>query len=371
MAPPRGVGPFWKEWGPKLEELVQRGMTDEEIADSGIIPGIEMGTTISNARRRLKIPAGEQFRDNRIAAYASGPDLPTPEQPQVKRKVEPFTTPPAYVTGNHVVIESRPDNTYVFGAVGDKHIGSKYHREDVLADLYRRFERAGAMAVFDTGNWVDGDARFNKHDVTVTGLDRQTRLMAEIHPRIEGVTTYAVWGDDHEGWYAQREGIDVGRYAEDIMRSEGHLWHNLGFMEAHVVLRNVNTGVEVPIAVCHPGGGSAYALSYKPQKIVEAMEGGEKPAALLLGHYHKMSADNIRNVWVVQTGTAEDQTPFMRKRSIAAHVGGVVLRFEQDPETGALIGCDVGMVRYFNRGYYNNRWSMTGEAINRADRLAA
>lgn len=268
---------------------------------------------------------------------------------------------PAYASGHHdmVVIESRPDNTFVFGVAGDKHIGSKYHRDDVLADLYRRFEEAGVDAVFDTGNWIEGDARFNRHDLVAHGLHPQVALMAENHPRIEGVTTYAVWGDDHEGWCAQREGVDVGMYAEQVMQAAGHDWRNLGFMEAHVVLRNVHTGAEAMMAVVHPGGGSAYAVSYSIQKIIESLDGGEKPAVGLYGHYHKLWAGNIRNVWCLQSGTSQDQTPFMRKKKIEAHVGGSLLTMEQDPETGAIIGFMPQMVRYFNKGYYNGRWSRT------------
>jgi hypothetical protein len=78
-------------------------------------------------------------------------------------------------------------------------------------------------------------------------------------------------------------------------------------------LRNANSGKATTMAVCHPGGGSAYALSYSIQKIIESLEGGEKPAVGLYGHYHKLWAGNIRNVWCVQTGCQEDQTPFMRK----------------------------------------------------------
>jgi len=274
---------------------------------------------------------------------------------------------PAYVDGQFLEFTSRPDNTFSFGIAGDKHIGSKYHRDDVLYDLYRRFEDRGVDAVFDTGNWIDGDARFNRHDLLVHGLDPQIALMAETHPKIADVTTYAVWGDDHEGWYAQREGIDVGRYAEGIMTAAGHQWVNLGFMEAHVKLVNANTGKHCLISIMHPGGGSAYALSYRPQKIIESMEGGEKPAAIFMGHYHKLEVLNVRNIWAVQAGCCEDQTPFMRKRSIEAHVGGVLAHLEQDPETGALVALDAGMRRYFNRGYYNNRWSYHGD-VSRPER---
>lgn len=275
---------------------------------------------------------------------------------------------PAYADGDFIEIISRPDNTFVFGVAGDKHIGSKYHRDDVLADLYARFDRAGVDAIFDTGNWIEGDARFNRHDLIAHGLDPQLKLMAETHPRSKA-PTYAVWGDDHEGWYAQREGIDVGRYAEGVMRTAGHDWTDIGFMESHVRLVNANTGKSNLVAIMHPGGGSAYALSYRPQKIIESMEGGEKPAAIFMGHYHKLEALNVRNIWSLQSGCCQDQTPFMRKKSIEAHVGGAIVRMEQDPETGALIGFAPEMIRYFNRGYHNGRWSHHGP-VNRPQRAA-
>lgn len=177
------------------------------------------------------------------------------------------------------------------------------------------------------------------------------------------MSTYAVSGDDHEGWYGQREGVDIGKYAENAMREEGRDdWHNLGFIEAHIRLVNANTGKSSILTVMHPGGGSAYAISYQPQKLVESLEGGEKPAVLMLGHYHKLSANNIRNVWVVQTGCTQDQTTFMKKKRIDAHVGGLITKLYQDPETGAIVRFMPDMLRYFNRGYYGNkRWSYSGD----------
>ena len=273
------------------------------------------------------------------------------------------TAPPAagYLDGPVVEITSRKDNTFCFLASGDLHAGSKYSRYDVREDLIRRAENRGAQAILDTGNWIDGEARFNKHDLEAVGLDAQIKMLAARHPKTK-LPVYAVAGDDHEGWYEDREGINIGWYCEKIMREEGHDWTNLGYMEAHVKLVNANSGKSQVIAVVHPGGGSAYAMSYRPQKIIESYEGGEKPAVAVYGHYHKLDAGNVRNVWYAQTGCCQDQTPFMRKKSLEAHVGGVILGLEQDPRTGAIIGCDAGMQRYFNREYYNisKRWSRHG-----------
>ena len=173
--------------------------------------------------------------------------------------------------------------------------------------------------------------------------------------------TYAVAGDDHEGWYGQREGVDIGKRAEQTFLENGRNdWRHIGFMEAFVSLVHAKSKASSQLLVQHPGGGSAYALSYTTQKIVESLDGGEKPAVLLCGHYHKLWFGNIRNVWCVQTGCQQDQTPFMRKKRISAHVGGCLVRLTQDPRTGAIVRCRVEIMRYFNKGYYNNRWSHAG-----------
>jgi len=281
------------------------------------------------------------------------------ETEQGKRAPGYEPPPPAFVGGDHLVLTSRTNNTFLIGIAGDRHHGSKYHRNDVLRDLHERFTVAGVDAVIDTGNWIDGESKLNRYDLERIGLTQQVHLMAEQTPNI-GVPTYAIWGECHEGWYASREGMDVGEYAEMIMRRAGHDWNNLGYVEAYVVLTNAHSGKSCVMSIMHPGGGSAYAISYRPQKIVEALEGGEKPAVIIMGHYHKLETLNIRNVWVLQAGTCCDQTPWMRKKSIDAHLGGVTLEMEQDPDTGAIIGFAPKLHRYFNQGFYSGRWSKAG-----------
>jgi hypothetical protein len=113
----------------------------------------------------------------------------------------------------------------------------------------------------------------------------------------------------------------------------------------------------------HPGGGSAYATSYTVQKLVESYSGGGKPAVLLAGHYHKLEFINVRNVWAIQTGCVQDQTPFARKKRLQYSIGAGVAELEQDAETGAIVGCTVEMWNYFDRGYYNGRWSHSGDVV--------
>jgi predicted phosphodiesterase len=203
-----------------------------------------------------------------------------------------------------------------FGALGDTHLGSKYERLDLLHQAYDRFNELEITTVFHTGNWIDGEARFNFNDLHTHGLDNQINYFIEHYPRVEGITTYYISGDDHEGWYEQRLGINIGKYLENKAQEAGRddlIF--LGAMEADVLLGNTK------VRILHPGGGSAYAISYTSQKIVESYAEHEKPDILLHGHYHKFEYLYLRGIHIYQTGCLEEQTPFMRKKRLSAHLG--------------------------------------------------
>lgn len=291
------------------------------------------------------------------------PHAPIVENDSYGDPVKRWSIPPAFASGELPIYYSRPDNSYVFGACGDSHLGSKYERMDVLNDLYDRFAAAGVDRVFHTGNWIDGYKHgLNEHDVHTPHMEGQLRYLAQAYPQRPGIVTYAVAGEDHEGWWARMHGIDIGKRAEQTMREHGRTdWVDLGFMESHVRLVNSNTGAEAIMAVVHPGGGTAYALSYQVQKIIESLEGGEKPAVALYGHYHKLIKMNVRNVWCFMTGCTQDQTIFMRNKvRQETHVGGLIIALEQDPQTGAIVGAGDKMLRYFGKSYGNNRWNKAG-----------
>jgi predicted phosphodiesterase/biotin operon repressor len=222
-------------------------------------------------------------------------------------------------------VKHKIDKHYSFGFCGDSHLCSKYERLDLLNKLYDRFEEEGLEHVYHTGNWIDGEAKFNIHDIHTHGIDEQIKYLVDNYPERDGITTYAVAGDDHEGWYTQKFGIDIGKHAERIFREHERLdWVDLGYMESVVELNKIK------LMVMHPGGGSAYAISYRPQKIAESFREADKPDILLIGHYHKLSYNMIREIHAIQTGCHQEQTPFMRKKIINAHLGGGIAHLEQE-----------------------------------------
>lgn len=271
-----------------------------------------------------------------------------------------------------LTLESDDKGKYNIGCISDNHYGSKYCREDVNEDLYDIFEREGITTVLNGGNWIDGEARFNKFELIgrAHGMQSQLDYCAERYPRRKGITTYYVAGDDHEGWYAQREGVNIGQMLQDTAEKKGRTdLKYLGYMEAFITLRHKKTRKESKLLLMHPGGGSAYALSYAAQKIIESFQGGEKPAVLLLGHYHKLTFDLIRDVWAVQIGCTKDLDSFGRKKRLAYHIGGVRLQLVQD-EKGAIVECWPRFKHYFDRGYYQNQYNLAGAVNQRGKKIA-
>jgi hypothetical protein len=94
------------------------------------------------------------------------------------------------------------------------------------------------------------------------------------------------------------------------------------------------------VRVLHAGGGSGAAISLTSQRIVESYHEREKPHILLVGHYHKSEyLPDYKGVHIIQTGTTQEQTPFMRKKRLAAHLGGWIVKVTVSPDGGLRSRC--------------------------------
>jgi len=241
-----------------------------------------------------------------------------------------------------------------FGAIGDTHLCSKYARLDVLNTLYDIYENEGIKKVFIAGNYIDGEFRYNKYDLLERGVEGQNKYFVENLPQRKGIITQFITGDDHEGWYIQREHINVGQHAEDMAKRMGRDdIQYLGHMERDIELQGAKTSQI--IRLIHGGGGSSYADSYSSQKYAESLQSGEKPRVVLVGHFHKFNFDYPREIFMVQVGCVEDQTPFMRKKKILAHVGGTIISLHQDDD-GIINRCIVEWIPFYNRKFYEYKW---------------
>lgn len=257
--------------------------------------------------------------------------------------------------GTHRIdLRAFENKVYRFGFVTDDHLCNKAERLDVLNAIFDIYEDEGITEVFNGGNWIDGEARFNSLDIHTFGMDNQLDYFIKNYPQRNGIKIKFIAGDDHEGWYQQNSGIIIGKHlerkAEEVGRND---LEYLGYMEADVELK-AEHGSAI-LRVVHAGGGTAYALSYQPQKLIESLTGGDKPHILLIGHYHKAEVlPSYRNVRSVQGGCGCDQTRFMRKKRIEAHVGGWIVEFQQAKD-GSINRFKTEWLGFFDKQFYEAR----------------
>lgn len=224
---------------------------------------------------------------------------------------------------NVIHVEHSDDCTLRFAVIGDTHLGNLHYHEAAFTAFLRICEAEGIMDVFHAGDVLDGHKvyRGQEFDLRDVGLDKQVGRLVSSVPELD-LDVHFITGN-HDASFKHAAGVSVGKAISDAMPR----WDFLGEDQARYRWETPNGPFE--LMLLHPDGGSSYALSYRPQKIIESLEGGSKPDMLAIGHYHKADfLPTYRNVAAIQTGTFERQTDFMARKGLAAHVGGWIVEVE-------------------------------------------
>lgn len=196
---------------------------------------------------------------------------------------------------------------YRFGIASDTHLNSKHCRLEELHIAYDRFASEGITDVYHPGDIVSGRGVYKGQDheiINHTFVD-QVDFAVENFPRRDGIVTKLISGNhDCEGDFG-RAGADaataVANRREDI--------EHCGLYEADFRLPNGSL-----MTMRHPMGGGSYARSYTPQKFAESFEGGDKPNAILFGHWHAYLHMFERNIHMLCCGTFEGGGNSLGKR---------------------------------------------------------
>lgn len=214
-----------------------------------------------------------------------------------------------------------------FGVLSDTHIGSKWTQITYLHEAYKAFEREGIKHVYHVGDITEGwkMRQGHEHECYVHGADDYVEETVRVYPHISGIKTYFITGN-HDLSFVKLAGIDIGVQISNLRPDMVYLGQ-----EAATV--NLTPGCTVELL--HPRGGSAYQISYKPQKIAESLEGGTKPSILIVGHFHKVEYLPYRNIHIIQAGCLQAQTPFMRGRHLASILGYWIIEAHVD-ESGQI-----------------------------------
>ncbi len=202
------------------------------------------------------------------------------------------------------------------GVISDTHKGSLYANQHLENALINTFNKEGVDAVYHIGDMVDGEKMYTGHEyeIKIHGADAQMKHAIKTFPHVES-KMYLISGN-HDQAYWKKTGFDI---CAAIARERDDFEY-LGRDQAIIEIR---PGVR--LALVHPGGGTAYAVSYKSQKLIESFSGGDKPNILLIGHFHKYDHLFYRNIQAFQCPTTCSQTPYMKRKPTPAIMGGLIL----------------------------------------------
>ena len=287
-------------WHARALELSAKGFNKREVTD---IVEAEFG--LANMYNTVRSYILRNFKESESNA-------PQKEKKVIIQNQEPVCHDAAW------------DGTTIlrFAVMGDTQFGSKYAQLTHLHNFYDRCKREGITDVYHTGDITDGLKMRPGHEYELYEIsaDEMVRDVIANYPMIDGITTHFITGN-HDASIYKHVGYDIGT-AISMQRPD---MHYLG-RDCAVVNLTPNCSLELR----HPWDGTAYAISYKIQKMIEAMESDSKPKILAVGHYHKAEYIFYRNVHALQTGCFQGQTPFTRGKGISVHLGGWLITVEVD-----------------------------------------
>lgn len=217
------------------------------------------------------------------------------------------------------------------GAITDTHIGHQQFSEDRLYQAFDEFKREKVDFITHSGDVTEGMSNRpgQMYELDHIGYDAQKSKCAKVFSQWTDTDIYAIDGN-HDRWYLKANGALIVKDIASIVPNFHFIGHDEG---------DISLGGKANIRLWHGEDGNSYALSYRIQKIVESLSGGEKPDILLCGHTHKYVNIFERNIHCVSVGSIQAQTSWMRGKRIAAHVGFCVIDVWINDDGIAKFGC--------------------------------
>ena len=209
------------------------------------------------------------------------------------------------------VVEFEGDRTRI-GVMGDVHFGSKYCLYELVDKAFKEFEDKNCDIVVQCGDLTEGMSNRPGHiyELSHLGYHEQKKVAIEYMSRCPK-PLYMIDGN-HDRWFIKSNGALIVPDICDAIEHATFLGHDEG---------NLSLGDTATVRLWHGEDGSSYAVSYRIQKIVESLTGGQKPNVMLLGHVHKSMYLFDRHIHCYSAGAFQRQTSWMRGKRLASHTG--------------------------------------------------
>ena len=275
---------------------------EDSTCDSYGIKGRTLRRYIRESKQRFNIPdidksaalrrISEQYSPKELEAIAKGGRV-LPGQPSIP------------------VVNLNGERTRI-GVMGDVHFGSKYCLYELVDIAFREFEKEGCDIVCQVGDLTEGMSNRPGHvyELDRIGYHEQKKVAIEYMSRCPA-PLYIIDGN-HDRWFIKSNGALIVKDICDAIDHAEFLGHDEG---------NLSLGGNATLRMWHGEDGSSYAVSYRIQKIIESLTGGQKPNVMLFGHVHKSMYLFDRHIHCYSAGAFQRQTAWMRGKRLSSHTG--------------------------------------------------
>ena len=201
--------------------------------------------------------------------------------------------------------------TVKFGAISDTHIGSVYTDPRHVLAAFKEFEKEKVDFITHSGDVTEGMSHRPGHvyELSQIGYAAQKKHAISLFNKAPA-PIYMIDGN-HDRWYIKSNGALI---VEDICNNIEQAIY-LGHDEGDIAIGNTT------IKLWHGEDGNSYATSYRIQKVIESLTGGEKPGIMICGHTHKQLYMFERHIHAFSCGSIQKQSKWMRGKRIPAHTG--------------------------------------------------
>lgn len=265
--------------------------------------------TIRRYKSKYKDQVKEVFKEKRL--FQKLRESFTPEELEKLAKSKKNT-----VQETHTVKRNFKGDIITFAHFTDTHIGSKYFSVFDWQAALKECEAQDVQFICHTGDLTEGLSHRAGHvyECTHYGADAQQEYAIKLL-KMTDIPMYIIDGN-HDRWFIKAAGVKI---VKNICESVNHCTF-LGHDTGRVIINGIT------IDLFHGEDGSSYAFSYRIQKVIESMQGGEKPHVLLVGHTHKQAYFFIRNIHAISGGALSYQSAWMKSKRMACHSGFWIIK---------------------------------------------
>ena len=280
---------------------------------------------------------------------------------------------------NYNIVDN--DNQLKMMLISDTRLGSIYEQISHLNNLFLKAKKLGCKYVFLTGDVVEGIYTGAKSIYNSTlhknGVIDQAEYVAQIFPRVEGITTFFITGEHDLSFLKTKEKIDIGTLIDS--KREDMIY--LGPKRRKITITKDNPKSEkVSIYLQHSQGAVPYTVSYKPQQKIASLRNEEKTEILVTSHYAACDSFERRGVRSFQVPTMVATTDEMKDANTPVYntVGGWIVTINRDAK-GRLLNTSQLWIPYYNtikddyrtaKALYlsNNKQIFLGRAIEKDEK---